>query len=86
MLGEGRARLGDDVELDVTLDVANDPFFGRGGKFMGKSQREQSLKFELFVPVASREKPRNAARRSSGASGHTAIASATPANPPATAP
>jgi seryl-tRNA synthetase len=44
------------LELDVSLDVANDPFFGRGGKMMGKSQREQSLKFEIFVPVASKEK------------------------------
>lgn len=43
--------------LDVRLDVANDPFFGRGGKMMGKSQREQELKFELFVPVASSEAP-----------------------------
>jgi seryl-tRNA synthetase len=44
------------LQLEITLDVANDPFFGRGGKFMGKSQREQSLKFEIFAPVASREK------------------------------
>jgi seryl-tRNA synthetase len=43
--------------LDVWLDVANDPFFGRGGKLMGKSQREQELKFELFVPITSRENP-----------------------------
>jgi seryl-tRNA synthetase len=39
--------------LDVKLDVANDPFFGRGGKLMGTSQREQQLKFEALAPVAS---------------------------------
>ncbi len=45
-----------DLGLAATLDVANDPFFGRGGKLMGKSQREQEFKFEIFCPVASEEK------------------------------
>ncbi len=31
--------------------VANDPFFGRGGKLAKATQREQALKFELVVPV-----------------------------------
>jgi seryl-tRNA synthetase len=53
---DGQALL-ESLQLDVRLDVANDPFFGRGGKLMGKSQREQELKFELFVPVASKEAP-----------------------------
>ncbi len=45
------------VGLDVTPVVANDPFFGRGGRVMAATQREQTLKYELVVPVASKEKP-----------------------------
>jgi seryl-tRNA synthetase len=37
--------------------VANDPFFGRGGRVMKATQREQELKYELVVPITSREKP-----------------------------
>lgn len=43
--------------LPVTIDVANDPFFGRGGKIMAESQRDQALKYELLVPVNSAENP-----------------------------
>ncbi len=43
--------------LPVTSDVANDPFFGRAGRFMATSQRDQRLKFEILVPVISKEKP-----------------------------
>lgn len=43
--------------LPAESDVANDPFFGRVGKMMATSQREQRLKFEIMVPVISREKP-----------------------------
>lgn len=43
--------------LPATPDVANDPFFGRAGKMMATSQREQRLKFEIVVPVISAEKP-----------------------------
>jgi seryl-tRNA synthetase len=43
--------------LPVHKDVANDPFFGRVGKMMATSQREQQLKFEIMVPVISLEKP-----------------------------
>jgi seryl-tRNA synthetase len=43
--------------LPVITDVANDPFFGRVGKMMATSQREQKLKFEIMVPVISEEKP-----------------------------
>ena len=45
------------VELDVQRVNANDPFFGRGGKVMAATQKEQDLKFELVIPVASAEKP-----------------------------
>lgn len=43
--------------LDVQPVVANDPFFGRGGRVMAATQREQELKYELVVPVTSAEKP-----------------------------
>lgn len=45
------------LELPVDSDVANDPFFGRAGKMLASSQREQRLKFELLVPVISDESP-----------------------------
>jgi seryl-tRNA synthetase len=45
------------VGLDARPVVANDPFFGRGGRVMAATQREQTLKYELVVPVASDEKP-----------------------------
>lgn len=37
--------------LPVEAVVANDPFFGRGGRMSKASQREQTLKFELVVQV-----------------------------------
>ena len=37
--------------------VANDPFFGRGGRVMKATQKEQVLKYELVVPICSTEKP-----------------------------
>lgn len=43
--------------LPVASDVASDPFFGRAGKMMAASQRDQRLKFEILVPVISEEKP-----------------------------
>lgn len=43
--------------LNVERVVANDPFFGRGGKVMAVSQREQAMKYELVVPVANPDKP-----------------------------
>lgn len=43
--------------LPCHLDLASDPFFGRGGKMMAISQREQALKFELLIPVNSEETP-----------------------------
>lgn len=45
------------LELPHEVDVANDPFFGRAGRMMGASQREQELKFELLVPVNSTASP-----------------------------
>ena len=43
--------------LPVAIDLANDPFFGRGGTLMARSQRDQALKYELLVPVSNPDKP-----------------------------
>jgi seryl-tRNA synthetase len=43
--------------LEVQCVPANDPFFGRRGRLLAATQREQSLKFELVVPITSRSKP-----------------------------
>jgi seryl-tRNA synthetase len=45
------------VGLRVKRVLANDPFFGRGGRMMKATQREQDLKYELVAPVASEERP-----------------------------
>lgn len=45
------ARLG----LAVEWDVASDPFFGRSGRMLASSQREQQLKFEILVPIVGDE-------------------------------
>ena len=45
------------VGLNVEPVVANDPFFGRGGKVQKAMQREQALKYELVIPICSTEKP-----------------------------
>ncbi|HEY4120565.1 MAG TPA: hypothetical protein VGM56_22025, partial [Byssovorax sp.] len=43
--------------LPAASDVASDPFFGRGGKMLAENQKAQKLKFEVLVPVISRDKP-----------------------------
>ncbi len=55
-LERGREMLAS-LGLPVEAVVANDPFFGRGGRVMKATQREQTLKFELVVPICSEEKP-----------------------------
>ncbi|MCB9780210.1 MAG: amino acid--[acyl-carrier-protein] ligase [Alphaproteobacteria bacterium] len=45
------------LDLPVEAVVANDPFFGRGGRLSKATQREQALKYELVVPVTSAGKP-----------------------------
>jgi seryl-tRNA synthetase len=45
------------VGLPVEPVVANDPFFGRGGKVQKAIQREQNLKYEFVIPICSTEKP-----------------------------
>jgi seryl-tRNA synthetase len=40
------------VGLDATPDIASDPFFGRSGRLLARSQRAQELKFEILVQIA----------------------------------
>src|SRR3954449_9095947 len=42
--------------LDAEFDVAADPFFGRAGRMLASSQKEQELKFEILVPIAEPDK------------------------------
>jgi seryl-tRNA synthetase len=37
--------------LEAESDVGADPFFGRTGKMLADSQREQQLKFEILAPI-----------------------------------
>jgi len=39
------------VGIPVEAVIANDPFFGRGGRMSKASQREQALKYELVVQI-----------------------------------
>jgi seryl-tRNA synthetase len=43
------------IGLTADFSIASDAFFGRKGTLLANSQREQRLKFELRVPIASRE-------------------------------
>jgi seryl-tRNA synthetase len=49
--------LADLLGLNYRVDLASDPFFGRGGQIVAIAQIEQALKFELLVPVRSAEEP-----------------------------
>jgi seryl-tRNA synthetase len=39
--------------LEAELENASDPFFGRRGRMLASSQRDQGLKLEIVVPIAS---------------------------------
>jgi seryl-tRNA synthetase len=49
--------IADRLGLTYRVDLASDPFFGRVGQLVAISQIEQSLKFELLVPIRSEESP-----------------------------
>lgn len=44
-----------EIGLEVQALVASDPFFGRTGRMLAASQRQQELKFELLVRIADQE-------------------------------
>jgi seryl-tRNA synthetase len=41
--------------LNANFDIASDPFFGRSGRMLAASQREQALKFEILIQIAGPE-------------------------------
>jgi seryl-tRNA synthetase len=43
--------------LESRHGAASDPFFGRGGRLLADSQRDQGLKIEFTAPIASDEQP-----------------------------
>jgi seryl-tRNA synthetase len=43
--------------LDARVEVASDPFFGRGGKLLAVNQRDQRLKLEILAPLSNAERP-----------------------------
>jgi len=45
------------LQLQATTEVASDPFFGRGGRMLAHSQKEQKLKYEVLIPVNCAEQP-----------------------------
>jgi seryl-tRNA synthetase len=49
--------IADRLNVPYTVEQASDPFFGRTGQMMAIAQFEQSLKFELLIPVRSAEQP-----------------------------
>jgi len=53
-----RAReLAELLALPYSIEVANDPFFGRIGQIMAVSQIQQALKFELLIPYHAKARP-----------------------------
>jgi seryl-tRNA synthetase len=45
------------LQLPMTIALANDPFFGRGGTIAADSQRALQLKFEALVSVINPDRP-----------------------------
>ena len=43
--------------LEARVEVASDPFFGRGGTLLAESQRDRRLKLEVVAPIGSDEYP-----------------------------
>jgi len=52
----GRAeRLLRSLGLEITTEIASDPFFGRVGRMLAANQREQALKWELLAQIGGPE-------------------------------
>jgi len=49
--------IADDLGLPHQVAPASDPFFGRTGRMKAVSQVQQSLKFELLIPIISAQQP-----------------------------
>jgi seryl-tRNA synthetase len=46
-----------DLGLEVTMEPANDPFFGRGAGLLAQLQREEERKIEIVSPLPGYSKP-----------------------------
>ncbi len=44
-----------ELGLDASADLASDPFFGRSGTMLARSQRSQALKLEVLVSITAEE-------------------------------
>ena len=55
-LDRGRA-IATTLGLAFDVELASDPFFGRGGELVARSQIEQALKFELLAPIKADAAP-----------------------------
>ncbi len=53
---ERAAELLRSLGLDIEMDLATDPFFGRTGRLLASAQREQQLKVELLAPISGSER------------------------------
>jgi seryl-tRNA synthetase len=53
---ERAKKIFESIGLEAALEPASDQFFGRSGRLLANSQREQKLKFEALVQIAS-DKP-----------------------------
>jgi seryl-tRNA synthetase len=49
---ERAVKLLESLGLEIDLDIASDPFFGRAGRLLASAQRGQELKWELVSPIA----------------------------------
>ena len=49
--------MAEELKLPCKVDPASDPFFGRVGQMMAISQLQNSLKFELLIPLRSADRP-----------------------------
>jgi seryl-tRNA synthetase len=45
------------LDIDGRVEVASDPFFGRGGQLLAANQRDRRLKLEIVAPIASSDAP-----------------------------
>jgi seryl-tRNA synthetase len=53
-----RARaIASDLALPHSITSASDPFFGRGARLIAQNQLDQSLKFEMLIPVRAADRP-----------------------------
>jgi seryl-tRNA synthetase len=51
---ERSARLGHLLGIEMALEVANDPFFGRLGRMLASNQQEEKLKYEVTASTGPR--------------------------------